>query len=313
MKFVRAISSFLSPRRTPQGVRGLKFPHTAGAKRGARSHPARGAWIEIGYKPLKANWTGRRTPQGVRGLKFDGYKHKGCFPCRTPQGVRGLKLAPQEIMPHVEASHPARGAWIEIGDSLARAEIRRGRTPQGVRGLKCRTRWCRPRCWASRTPQGVRGLKSPRRCLDRPCPGRTPQGVRGLKSELTDLGAKGVKSHPARGAWIEITAVLTADGDVVSHPARGAWIEMLPVLHATGNIWSHPARGAWIEMHISTFTGGESPRRTPQGVRGLKYEYRIIFYTAATSHPARGAWIEISTIAASISIPAVAPRKGCVD
>ena len=114
-----------------------------------------------------------------------------------------------------------------------------------------------------------------------------------MQNEMVQATLLG-ESHPARGAWIEITAVLTADGDVVSHPARGAWIEMLPVLHATGNIWSHPARGAWIEMHISTFTGGESPRRTPQGVRGLKFEPGVQDSFSAASHPARGAWIEIS-------------------
>ena len=34
-------------------------------------------------------------------------------------------------------------------------------------------------------------------------------------------------SHPARGAWIEIsTAWLDFGGYAASHPARGAWIEM---------------------------------------------------------------------------------------
>ena len=35
--------------------------------------------------------------------------------------------------------------------------------------------------------------------------GRTPQGVRGLKSALLRGGRPCVMSHPARGAWIEIS------------------------------------------------------------------------------------------------------------
>ena len=33
-----------------------------------------------------------------------------------------------------------------------------------------------------------------------------------------------------------------------SHPARGAWIEMSMILANCAVIWSHPARGAWIEI-----------------------------------------------------------------
>ena len=35
-------------------------------------------------------------------------------------------------------------------------------------------------------------------------------------------------------------------------------------------------------------------RRTPQGVRGLKYCYSAYERAVDRSHPARGAWIEIS-------------------
>ena len=34
--------------------------------------------------------------------------------------------------------------------------------------------------------------------------GRTPSGVRGLKSLKSKYGQAKVKSHPVRGAWIEI-------------------------------------------------------------------------------------------------------------
>ena len=39
------------------------------------------------------------------------------FWSRTPQGVRGLKSAKYGMAPAGAGSHPARGAWIEIGPS----------------------------------------------------------------------------------------------------------------------------------------------------------------------------------------------------
>ena len=77
-------------------------------------------------------------------------------------------------------------------------------------------------------------------------------------------------------------------------------------------------------------------RRTPQGVRGLKYSRKPLVYThdpshpargawiemlfcyarqplLLMSHPARGAWIEIKTFEGVAAAMAVAPRKGCVD
>ena len=38
-----------------------------------------------------------------------------------------------------------------------------------------------------------------------PCIGRTPQGVRGLKSVMLREKARHPGSHPARGAWVEMT------------------------------------------------------------------------------------------------------------
>ena len=60
-----------APRRTPQGVRGLKYVHLNDLRR------------------LLS-----RTPQGVRGLKLDGGDLCAVVPGRTPQGVRGLKCPP---------------------------------------------------------------------------------------------------------------------------------------------------------------------------------------------------------------------------
>ena len=123
-----------------------------------------------------------RTPQGVRGLKLAHIHDRFAPASRTPQGVRGLKF--------------------ELG---SHREERLRRTPQGVRGLKFvdlgKVRILR----RGRTPQGVRGLKSvgpPHRNQHR-C--RTPQGVRGLKYHRHAGKRRGEGSHPARGAWIEMS------------------------------------------------------------------------------------------------------------
>ena len=122
--------------RTPQGVRGLKFGAALAQRFRARSHPARGAWIEISSRRRWFSCCCSRTPQGVRGLKFPWPRFWGSGRSRTPQGVRGLK-------------------WPIVEHTVGRAA---GRTPQGVRGLKSSTcTWSLP--LFRRTPQGVRGLK----------------------------------------------------------------------------------------------------------------------------------------------------------
>ena len=75
---------------------------------------------------------------------------------------------------------------------------------------------------------------------------------------------------------------------------------------------SHPARGAWIEImkRIKTVTAN---RRTPRGVRGLKYEMLMTGQDNTLSHPARGAWIEILKGTLYCKNIKVAPREGCVD
>ena len=49
--------------------------------------------------------------------------------CRTPQGVRGLKFTISMLCVYLFASHPARGAWIEM---LNAAVVRGG----GIRVLE---------------------------------------------------------------------------------------------------------------------------------------------------------------------------------
>ena len=169
-------------RRTPQGVRGLKWDLPRRDHIDAQSHPARGAWIEMVLSTVAVTVVSRRTPQGVRGLKSLVCISQPPVSCRTPQGVRGLKYRLRDI----------------------RAEAVHRRTPQGVRGLKYSSSSFLLSGCGSRTPQGVRGLKLSRCALNEQGEGRTPQGVRGLKSVAVSLQMMSHMSHPTRGAWIEI-------------------------------------------------------------------------------------------------------------
>ena len=56
-----------------------------------------------------------------------------------------------------------------------------------------------------------------------------------------------------------------------SHPARGEWIEIsvVPSVYSLGTM-SHPARGEWIEMIKSGESGENARCLTPRGVSGLK-------------------------------------------
>ena len=61
-------------------------------------------------------------------------------------------------MSGIQASHPSRGAWIEMCCPRRTDTRRRSRTPHGVRGLKYS--YIRHICYfLRRTPHGVRGLK----------------------------------------------------------------------------------------------------------------------------------------------------------
>ena len=56
---------------------------------------------------------------------------------------------------------------------------------------------------------------------------RTPPGVRGLKLRLFSLPNQKLKSHPTRGAWIEMPLYcILKTNNIKSHPTRGAWIEI---------------------------------------------------------------------------------------
>ena len=68
---------------------------------------------------------------------------------------------------------------------------------------------------------------------------------------LSGLGTvDGAKSHPTRGAWIEICDEQGRKNRMGrSHPTRGAWIEINAGAEPNLTVcWSHPTRGAWIEI-----------------------------------------------------------------
>ena len=92
----------------------MKFRHVERVHAMLRSHPSRGAWIEICAAAHGATWPASRTPHGVRGLKFVLVYTLMAEISRTPHGVRGLKFADVNVTLVDAKSHPSRGAWIEI-------------------------------------------------------------------------------------------------------------------------------------------------------------------------------------------------------
>ena len=57
-----------------------------------------------------------------------------------------------------------------------------------------------------------------------------------------------IKSPPSRGAWIEMTRLVSRAAINTSPPSRGAWIEIFAAFAAYGGVVSPPSRGAWIEI-----------------------------------------------------------------
>ena len=88
-----------------------------------------------------------------------------------------------------------------------------------------------------------------------------------MKCLSTGVAAPGMRSRPARGAWIEI-ARTTPPGSAgrLSRPARGAWIEIisfLSLVRVPGGRAPHGARGLkcfmqeqrTTNMHVAPRTG----------------------------------------------------------
>ena len=74
--------------------------------------------------------------------------------------------------------------------------------------------------------------------------------------------------------------------------------------------WSHPVRGAWIEILQKALYKSDPPRRTPSGVRGLKFWLTFLKTRNISSHPVRGAWIEIITLVSPYFVKSSHPVRG---
>ena len=121
--------------------------------------------------------------------------------------------------------------------------------------------------------------------------GRTPHGVRGLKCIQSGRGDRDSGSHPSRGAWIEIISCAKNSSVGTSHPSRGAWIEIF--------------RDGGLIRFVR--------RRTPHGVRGLKYRSAgcPCGLCGRTPHGVRG--LKFGGTGLSDACQEVAPLTGCVD
>ena len=86
-----------------------------------------------------------------------------------------------------------------------------------------------------------------------------------------------------------------------SRPARGAWIETPGVAPRTAALCSRAPHGA------------RGLNRAPHGARGLKPLARVTGAWGRGSRPARGAWIETRPSRSLPSAQRVAPRTGRVD
>ena len=137
--------------------------------------------------------------------------------CRTPHGVRGLKLEDAGSVCERHASHPSRGAWIEIRETNLSRGTQASRTPHGVRGLK------------SRGAMG-RGLE------------RLSHPSRGAWIEISSVCWRAYQdtlSHPSRGAWIEIWRWSRRTSECARrtpHGVRGLKLPPLPVVGQALNV-----------------------------------------------------------------------------
>ena len=79
-----------------------------------------------------------------------------------------------------------------------------------------------------------------------------------------------------------------------SHPARGAWIEISGPLLNFHLASGRTPRGVRGLKFLPTVLPHPSSRRTPRGARGLKYKVKVSYVHKIPLHPTRGAWIEIA-------------------
>ena len=77
---------------------------------------------------------------------------------------------------------------------------------------------------------------------------------------------------------------------------------------------SHPSRGAWIEIGTGATVTTPTSRRTPHGVRGLKFHVMVgvgRVPDGRTPHGVRGLKFDGDVL--PVPSGAVAPLTGCVD
>ena len=141
---------------------------------------------------------------------------------RTPQGVRGLKYSTQHTRRAPLASHPARGAWIEMFNRSSK------RLTLGIASHPARGAWIEicetarhSRAAQSHPARGAWIEIRPLSIASTSCGSRTPQGVRGLKSLAWLSDTDFYRSHPARGAWIEIVETLSMSANHPVAPRKG--------------------------------------------------------------------------------------------
>ena len=150
---------------------------------------------------MRVNRTVQLMPWNGWSIHILRYEVHSCS--RTPHGVRGLKSdSIPEGIAH-DASHPSRGAWIEILDSLV-CRTRPASHPSRGAWIEIADRH-RSRHHHKSHPSRGAWIEIPLACLsDSPSHRRTPHGVRGLKLAELLAAEPTAESHPSRGAWIEI-------------------------------------------------------------------------------------------------------------
>ena len=136
--------------------------------------------------------------------------------------------------------------------------------------------------------------------------------MRGLKQKNRVLLTDYLKSHPARGAWIETKEKTGSKAPDGRTPPGVRGLKLFLVLAVIANNCRTPPGVRGLKLYLSHQNHIQASR-TPPGVRGLKLLSKQVARKEDASHPARGAWIETATSCKSSSPVVVAPRPGCVD
>ena len=145
---------------------------------------------------------------------------------------------------------------------------------------------------------------------------RSPCGERGLKSLRRAVVRPGGPSLPVRGAWIEITRLLSMRWKMLGRSPCGE--RGLKFTHFAfppfRALRRSPCGERGLKCQKLVVSAPRRAGRSPCGERGLKC--RIAELEADTqkwSLPVRGAWIEIPCAWTTLFLVCVAPRAGSVD